>query len=1167
MDESMANELPLSDASQILVEERNYTTARDLSFSTMPLYQISSWRSTSKQETMGWLNSVSRKHGQENNCTERLETSRKRRRPSPPSKMKHPSRSIMLALNRDAILICLSIILCSSRWHPTTHGFIPSLFGLSKRQQAFGNHHLYKAEVFDDRGYYASDGTNNNATAVLAPPSFSTPTTTPYKTATSLRPLSADDSSFTTTEEIPLASHNPRQSSHASKQKYNLTLLLIDHYDSFTYNLYDMLAQHCEHPPIVLAKDAYADWSDVVADYGQDKIDGVILSPGPGTPTNPQDIGTLSPSILQQNPALPILGVCLGHQIMGYVYGATVDLCGPVHGQVRRIQQSQPTREENDTLEEDPLWKSIPNQIGVTRYHSLAVRLPKDIDNNKHNIPLRPTAFSVEEEQERILMGMSHAQYPHYGVQFHPESIGSEFGKQLLENFCDICQQHKNKKENNNHQLLVHDDATTTTPTRQGDESYTNGAVNGAPEVDLNTKVSGISTPATSVNGVTSSDKTHKYRVMVHKVQLPPGSHQLTPLEVFEEFLSEKPFSVWLDTSRGIQSASSSNVDAEKEAPKTALRYSSILGAGDDAPIEYFGKEYNVDQQGLYRWNRDGTSKTKVSSSSAAGDDDILTFLRNEHANATDSITMVSFDGDNNNAVTKDVDDDCDGLPFEFRGGHVGYLGYEVRFDSQRFLEEQEHGAGKDTSSFSRPPSSCNNGQVPTAAFLFLDKSWVYDHSSEEWYLIGVVENDKANADHFHTNVEAATEWMQSTAARMKTISEKQHQHCFDGSGKNSVSNSHAKSNLRFTPNRSRDTYNSNFADCQEQIRLGESYELCLTNQLEADVTMPRGSSSPLDLYKILRQRNPAPFSAFLNWNTGRSPTSGQDKALSSLAICCSSPERFVSVKRKKISNGVEDDEASNSQLWLQVEAKPIKGTCARVIPQDKAAGLSAAEAAEDQRRARELQDSIKNRAENLMIVDLLRNDLSRVCEIGSVHVSSLMNIESYATVHQMVSTIRGSLDPSKANAIDVLQATFPGGSMTGAPKIRTMEILDRLEEGVGRGPYSGCLGYISLNGAMDMNIVIRTALLKPKPTTTADEQKDEWRVGVGAGGAITALSESTDEYEEMLLKASAVMQAVEEWAAAAGNDGAATAPWSALDAATTAPPETSNNCPVVEDA
>jgi para-aminobenzoate synthetase len=294
-----------------------------------------------------------------------------------------------------------------------------------------------------------------------------------------------------------------------------------------------------------------------------------------------------------------------------------------------------------------------------------------------------------------------------------------------------------------------------------------------------------------------------------------------------------------------------------------------------------------------------------------------------------------------------------------------------------------------------------------------------------------------------------------------------------------------------------------------------------LTNQLETNVKVP--GSSPLELYNVLRRRNPAPFSAFLNWNsqsTIPTPEIGTDAAV---ALCCSSPERFISVKRKRkqLDSSAKDGAAS---FKLEVEAKPIKGTCARVMPANGRT-RTPSEEAEDVERAQTLQSSLKNRAENLMIVDLLRNDMSRVCQTGSVHVAKLMDIESYATVHQMVSTIRGALDPTKASSIDVLKACFPGGSMTGAPKLRTMELIDAMEEGVSRGPYSGCLGYISLNGSMDMNIVIRTAVLTPA------DGHDAWNISIGAGGAITALSESTDEYEEMILKSSAVVGAVQEWA------------------------------------
>lgn len=209
---------------------------------------------------------------------------------------------------------------------------------------------------------------------------------------------------------------------------------------------------------------------------------------------------------------------------------------------------------------------------------------------------------------------------------------------------------------------------------------------------------------------------------------------------------------------------------------------------------------------------------------------------------------------------------------------------------------------------------------------------------------------------------------------------------------------------------------------------------------------------------------NPAPYSAFMRYTTEPQGFAG----LRTLSIACSSPETFLRAR----PDGV-------------IESRPIKGTSRR--------GSSSAE---DKVLTEELLGSEKTQAENLMIVDLVRNDFGRVCVPGTVTVPRLMDIEPYATVLQMVSTIRGQLRDD-CSPVDAIAACFPGGSMTGAPKKRTMEIIDRLEHEP-RGVYSGSLGYLSLNGAMDLNIVIRTIVFNGS------------HASIGCGGAIVAMSDAT---------------------------------------------------------
>lgn len=262
-------------------------------------------------------------------------------------------------------------------------------------------------------------------------------------------------------------------------------------------------------------------------------------------------------------------------------------------------------------------------------------------------------------------------------------------------------------------------------------------------------------------------------------------------------------------------------------------------------------------------------------------------------------------------------------------------------------------------------------------------------------------------------------------------------------------------------------TYQAAIRKAIHYILDGDIFQVNLSQRFSAKM---KKTASPFALYEKFRSINPAPFSAYLNF----SPT----------YLISASPERLLKLQGK------------------HVKTQPIKGTC----PRGKTPSL-------DEAAAKKLLMSEKDRSENIMIVDLMRNDLSRVCEENSIHVPTLCDLESFSTVHHLVSTIIGKLRADK-NAIDLLCAAFPGGSVTGAPKIRAMEIITEIEK-YARGPYCGSIGYIGFNGDMDTSIVIRTFTV----------QHDN--IVFQAGGAIVADSVPTAEYQETLDKAYALINSL----------------------------------------
>ena len=367
------------------------------------------------------------------------------------------------------------------------------------------------------------------------------------------------------------------------------------------------------------------------------------------------------------------------------------------------------------------------------------------------------------------------------------------------------------------------------------------------------------------------------------------------------------------------------------------------------------------------------------------------------------------------------------GLPFS--GGAVGYLGYDLGRRFERI-----------------PAIAAADIDMADLALGLYDWAVVVDHEERRSWLVGAGRAARTFA-----------EWPQ-LLARVE--------------GEPVPPPPAFRVLTRPVANYSRATYNGAFHRVQEHIRLGDCYQVNLTQRFGA-----RAEGDAWHAYLRLRDINPAPFAAYLDLPDGR--------------IVCSSPERFLRLHGDR------------------VETKPIKGTRPR-----------SADPARDRALAEELRTSAKDRAENVMIVDLLRNDLGKCCVPGSIEATKLFAIESFASVHQLVSTVEGRLAPGR-DALDLVAACFPGGSITGAPKVAAMQIIEELEP-QRRSIYCGCIGYIGFDGDMDLNIAIRTLV-----------QRGDY-VYTWAGGGVVADSNVDAEYQESFDKAAAMLAVLETQAVTA---------------------------------
>ncbi len=703
-----------------------------------------------------------------------------------------------------------------------------------------------------------------------------------------------------------------------------MTTLLIDNYDSYTYNVFHLLAAVSGEEPIVVRNDVVS-WRAL----SRWDFDAIVLSPGPGRPERWHDFGVCA-DILRFSD-VPVLGVCLGHQGLGHLLDGAVGGAPVVmHGRMSAVRHDG-----------SGLFADIPQGFSVVRYHSLAVG------------DLGPQGRVTAWTDEGVVMGIEHRERPMWGVQFHPESIATEYGRRLCENFYALARAHRAERVGGR-RARRRPPARARRPRRR--------------------------------------DRCGRARTAVRSIDGEASAELL-----FERLFGGAAHAFWLDSA---------------DAP-TALARRSFLGttAGADRHVI----EYDVRAKSVTSHRANG---------SAVELGCIFDVLDRE--------------------LARRAIEPAPELPEGLLGGFVGYLGYECKEDCGS--------------------PNAHRSDLPDAVLMLANRVVAIDHVAHRTHLVALAEDDDEDARRWLREAERAVRETLASERPPSTARETREEA--------------PEETVVFRCGRGREQYLADIARCQAALTAGESYEVCLTDQIHTDV-----HPEPFALYRLLRRRNPAPFAAYLK--------------LGAVAIASSSPERFLAVDRER-----------------RVQARPIKGTTGR-----------SADPRRDEELRRELLDDEKTFAEHLMIVDLLRNDLGRVCEVDTVRVPQFMVVEPYTTVHQLISTITGVLERERT-PVECVRACFPGGSMTGAPKLRTMSIIDDVEREA-RGVYSGAIGYFGVDGSVDLSIVIRTIVMRPGATT------------IGAGGAIVMQSDPLEEFDEILLKARAPMSTLAQAVTGSAEAGA----------------------------
>jgi para-aminobenzoate synthetase len=631
--------------------------------------------------------------------------------------------------------------------------------------------------------------------------------------------------------------------------------LLIDNFDSYTYNIFQLIAEVNGVEPIVVYNNALSsDWSKVKEKY---IFDNIVLSPGPGNPNNSEDFG-LCMETITQSAGYPLLGVCLGHQGMVSAYGGDVVRAKtPMHGRLSALRHTG-----------TGLFRGIPQGTNVVRYHSLAVQEPLPSE-------LRATAWAAD----GTVMGLEHTGAPQYGVQFHPESVLTEAGRAMLTNFRDITLQHKMGLSERAEKHLTNRKAVVLFADKEKRLSASVG----------------------------------RQRRQHVQVTAFPNKHNISTEHVLERMFGAHAAAFWLDgecagPQRLLESASDTAV-AAAGASGTSPRL-SYFGALDRAGA--YAVEYLPEQRiRKHTVVEAGNGSSTVTQQLPCGN--IFQFLRDQLAQAVQTevtVTCTTY-GSNKTFSNKTA------LPFNMTEGYFGYLGYEVGHEAVRILTAQTSGADRYDLSvpLGKPAESAagegksEGGELPLAVLLRPVQYVVYDHTQSTYYAVQI---EDAGPD---TRPGPAAQDFLSNLADI--LGEPPGPEVPTPSSTRTVEVSNTPQ-TRLHAWKSRDAYKADIASCLESIRSGETYEVCLTQQFEGPLQVPPtppsalssartteaspaersavGSVGYLGAYKVLRRRNPAPYACYLRYDPDalRYPGQAPGSADSGLAVCSSSPECFL---------------------------------------------------------------------------------------------------------------------------------------------------------------------------------------------------------------------------------------------------------------------------------